>query len=172
MKKSHKDAFSLIENVYKEHYLYLKHFLLKITSDEKLIEDVIQEVFSKMLLNPEKILEVRHIRSWLITNTRNLLTDHFRKKKPRLLSEEEVIADLFITDLSPEKKYVLKSSINDILKGLSKLDQTLLLAKEYYEYTYEEISVFLNMPVSTIKSKIFRLKKRLISSVHRSGEND
>ncbi|MEB3752711.1 RNA polymerase sigma factor [Geobacillus icigianus] len=80
MKKSHEDAFSLIEDVYKEHYLYLKRFLLKITSDEKLIEDVIQEVFSKMLLNPEKILEVKYIRSWLMVSTRNLLIDHFRKK--------------------------------------------------------------------------------------------
>ncbi|ANB57242.1 RNA polymerase sigma factor, sigma-70 family protein [Anoxybacillus sp. B7M1] len=168
MKKSHEDAFSLIEDVYKKHYLYLKRFLLKITSDEKLIEDVIQEVFSKMLLNPEKILEVKYIRSWLMVSTRNLLIDHFRKKKPHLLNDEEVITDLLITDLSPEKNLLLKSSIDDILKDLSKADKTLLLAKEYYGYTYEEISVLLNIPISTIKSRIFRLKKRLISRIHRS----
>lgn len=62
-----KDTFSLIEKEYTMNYSYLKNFLVKLTNDQNLAEDVVQEVFSRLLKEPEKILEVQYIKSWLVS---------------------------------------------------------------------------------------------------------
>ncbi|CAM3997977.1 RNA polymerase sigma factor [Mesobacillus zeae] len=166
------DAFTLIEEVYREHYLYLKHFLLKLSSDEKLAEDIIQEVFSKILLHPNQIFDVKYMRSWLITSAKNLLIDHYRKKAPSLLNDSQIIDTLLISENTPEKSLLQKSAVEALLQNVSEEDRKIFLLKEHDGYKYEEISALLEIPVSTIKSRIFRLRKSILSKVNRSDFNE
>lgn len=170
MQKDQKSPFSYIEKVYRENYLYLKRFLIKLTSDEHLSEDIIQETFSKILRSPERLKEVTYVRSWLVVNVKNSLIDFHRKKYPNLLQNEECIVKLLIENDNPEKSFLVKSSIQALLNELSEEEQTIFLLKEYYGFKYEEISSIVSMPIGTVKVKLFRLKKNLLKFA--GGDNN
>ncbi|PFG05289.1 RNA polymerase sigma factor [Bacillus sp. es.034] len=165
-----KDTFSLIEKEYTMNYSYLKNFLVKLTNDQNLAEDVVQEVFSRLLKEPEKILEVQYIKSWLVSVSKNILIDHYRKKKPHLLDEVDLMENLLEDHLTPEKITMRKEIFDNVLSNISKEEKTIFLAKEYYGYKYEEISSLMGLPISTIKSRLFRVRKKILSTLER-GES-
>ena len=150
------DSFKVIEDLYKEHYVYLKRILFSLTKSEELCDDIIQDVFAKILKNPSMILEVTYMKSWLVKAAKNTLLNYYKKKKPALLKEEHSIENV-----SAEDEMLLNRQLETVLNNLSKLDKTILLAKVYYGYSYEEISDLLDIPVPTLKSKVFRLRKQL-----------
>lgn len=152
----------LIEEVYNEHYHYLRHFLIGLTKNEELADDIIQDLFAKILLTPNRILKVNYMKSWLIKSAKNTLIDHYRKKKPELFNDENIIESLLIDHFTPEVSVTFNSELEAVLNHLSSTDKAIILAKEYYGYNYQEISELLNLPVSTLKSKVFRLRKNMI----------
>ena len=155
------DSFKVIEDLYKEHHVYLKRILFSLTKSEELCDDIIQDVFAKILKNPSMILEVTYMKSWLVKAAKNTLLNYYKKKKPALLKEENSIEHLLINNVSAEDEMLLNKQLQSVLSNLSSLDKTILLAKVYYGYSYEEISDLLDIPVPTLKSKVFRLRKQL-----------
>ncbi len=158
------NPLDIIEDIYNEHYLYLKNFLIGLTKDGELADDIIQELFSKILLSPTTVLQVKYMKSWLVRGAKNTLLDHYKKKKPELLRDERIIETLLISNQTPETHSVLNEQLNTVLDGLSPTDKAIILAKEFYGYDYQEISELLNISVSTLKSKVFRMRKQMIKA--------
>ncbi|WP_010095566.1 RNA polymerase sigma factor [Ornithinibacillus scapharcae] len=71
---------------------------------------------------------------------------------------------LLIDNYHPERKLIINASIEILLNELSEEDQTIFILKEYYGYRYEEISNIVSMPVPTIKTRMFRMKKKLLQT--------
>ncbi|SEN93342.1 RNA polymerase sigma-70 factor, ECF subfamily [Amphibacillus marinus] len=158
---ANKHPFDEIEKLYQEYYQYLCHFLMVLTRDGEVANDIIQELFSKILTNPSLISEVTHIKSWLVKATKNTLLDYYKKKRPELLSDENLIETLLIHNQTPELKVIVNAQINSILASLPSTDKAILLAKVYYGYDYQEIRELLHIPISTLKSKVFRMRKQI-----------
>ncbi|SET14631.1 RNA polymerase sigma-70 factor, ECF subfamily [Oceanobacillus limi] len=162
MSNSRDSLFVLIEKEYEENYLYLKNFILKLTKDDQIAEDLIQETFLKVLKNPEQVVTVTYFRSWLITCAKNLFIDFKRKKNPTLFQDENVMVKLIGNTDNPEITFLMRESIKQALQGFSELDRSIFIAKEYYGYKFDEIAQLLDVPVNTVKSKLFRLKKTVL----------
>lgn len=154
--------FELIEEIYNAHYAYLKKYLIGLTKSDENADDIIQELFSKILVNPSVLLEVNYMRSWLVKSAKNTLLDHYKKKKPELLKDERIIETILINYQTPETSMIINNQLDAILGSLSTTDKAIIVAKEYYGYKYEEISELLNIPIPTLKSKVFRLKKQMV----------
>lgn len=156
------NPLELIEQIYNEHYVYLRNFLIGLTKDDEIADEIIQELFSKILITPSRVLNVTYMKSWLVKGAKNTLLDYYKKKKPELLHDESIIESLLIDNDTPEINILINSQLETILGKLSAADKAVILAKEYYGYDYHEISELLNLPVSTLKSKVFRMRKRII----------
>lgn len=154
--------FELIEQMYNAHYAYLRNYLIGFTRSHEEADDVIQELFSKILRNPQSVLEVENIRGWLVTSARNTFLDFYRKKRPELLKDEKIMEYLLISSHTPEDDFMFKNQLSMYLKGMSTTNQAVFIAKEYYGYKYEEISELLNISVPNIKSRIFRMRKKMM----------
>ncbi|WP_341323626.1 RNA polymerase sigma factor [Solibacillus sp. FSL H8-0523] len=102
------------------------------------------------------------MRSWLITGVKNTLLDYYKKKKPELLQDENIIETLLVDNYTPEVRTTINNELETILGKLSTTEKAIIIAKEYYGYDYNEISELLNIPVSAIKSQVFRMRKRMI----------
>ncbi|MEK4080043.1 RNA polymerase sigma factor [Solibacillus sp. FSL K6-1126] len=152
----------LIEEIYNEHYAYLRNFLIGLTKSDVIADDIIQDFFTKILVSPSVVTEVKYMRSWLITGVKNTLLDYYKKKKPELLQDENIIETLLIDNYTPEVSATINNELETILGKLSTSEKAIIIAKEYYGYDYNEISNLLNIPVSTIKSIVFRMRKRII----------
>lgn len=152
----------LIEEIYNEHYAYLRNFLIGLTKSDVIADDIIQDFFTKILVSPSVVTEVKYMKSWLITGVKNTLLDYYKKKKPELLRDENIIETLLVDNNTPEVSATINDELKTILCKLSTTEKAIIIAKEYYGYDYNEISELLNIPVPTIKSKVFRMRKRMI----------
>lgn len=79
-----------------------------------------------------------------------------------MLQDENIIETLLVDNYTPEVSATINNELETILGKLSTSEKAIIIAKEYYGYDYNEISNLLNIPVSTIKSKVFRMRKRMI----------
>lgn len=156
------NPLEIIEAMYNAHYSYLKNHLIGLTKSDEEADDVIQELFSKILKEPQKVLEVDHFRSWLIKSAKNMLLDFYKKKRPGLLKDEKIMESILIHNNTPEDDALINDQLEMYLNNMSTTDKAILLAKEYHGYKYEEISELLNIPVQTLKSRVFRIRKKMI----------
>lgn len=151
-----------IEEIYNDHYVYLRNFLIGLTKSDEITDDIIQELFAKILMSPTRVFKVTYVKSWLVKGAKNTLLDHYRKRRPELLHDENVIESLLIDNRTPELNTLTNQQLETVLDELSAEDKAIILAKEHYGYDYQEISELLDLPVSTLKSRVFRMRKQLI----------
>lgn len=78
-----KKPLEYIEKMYNENYLFLRNFLffIGLTKSEDLAEDIIQDLFTRILFNPENMLKVTYTKRWLITCAKNAFLDYYKKKE-------------------------------------------------------------------------------------------
>ncbi|UOQ84321.1 RNA polymerase sigma factor [Gracilibacillus salinarum] len=140
--------------------LFLRNFLIGLTKNENEAEDILQDLFTRILFNPENMFKVTYTRSWLLTCAKNAFLDYYKKKKPVLLNDEELIEQLLIEPTSTEKEVLVNHQLETLLNTLDPIDKAIILAKEYYSYL--EMEHLFNLTTPNLKSKVFRIKKRLV----------
>ncbi|WP_040209199.1 RNA polymerase sigma factor [Neobacillus jeddahensis] len=139
-------------------YRYLRKLgILKVDA-----EDAVQEAAYKYLLYYDSIKTTK-IRSWLIRVALNSYYDQCRKRGRYELNVNEA---LLISDTKeqPETIFLNNERNRELGKALTQLKplfQELLLLKYQSGLTYEEISKLLDMSVSSIKTNLFRARKKL-----------
>lgn len=142
----------------------LKPFAIKLTRDITDAEDLVQETVYKAIVNYEKFQTGTNLKAWLYTIMKNIFINDYRKKVSRNV----------IVDNTPNA-YLLNSSITisnnaerafvmeDINRALQKISAELRVPflMHYKGYKYKEIADKLNLPLGTVKSRIFFARKDL-----------
>ena len=153
--------------VYNQHKAILFNFTLKMVGDRMVCEDIVQNVFIKFFENLEKIRNAEGIRSWLFTTARNEIFTFYRKKKIHI--DQFGVADADELDLEDSIKvdheYEMKETSEMILKSVNELpleQKEVFLLKEYGGFSYKEISAIMNINEELVKSRLFKIRKKLI----------
>lgn len=149
-----------------KNYKALYGFTLKMTANEHLSQDIVQEVCLKAVINIKKFKGNSKFQSWLISIAINYYKDLIRKNKKIEFVDENTFN---ITSKNDENHLLDKLQVKEILKELNKLPyekRISFILKHYYGYSYEEISSIFKCSQGTAKSRIFytiaNLKKKLI----------
>lgn len=103
--------------------------------------------------------------TWLFTIAHNLCMDHFRKNK----YEYEYLDERHASSDNLVQKYDIKRKmerIDEALLELPALDRELVILFHKEEYSYIEISEILDIPVTTIKTRLHRARNKLRVLVH------
>jgi RNA polymerase sigma-70 factor, ECF subfamily len=151
-----------------DNYKALYGFTLKMTANQHLTEDIIQEVCLKAVINIKKFKCNSKFQSWLISIAINYYRDLVRKNKRIEYASEEELINLKDDNI---ENILDKLQVQEVLLELSKLSyekRISFILKHYYGYTYDEIARILGCSEGTTKSRIFytisNLKKKLIGS--------
>ncbi len=141
-------------------------FALSLTADPNNAEDLMQETSLKVLTNREKYYTNSNFKGWVLTVMRNLFINNYH----RSIRTQNIIddtADLAYigsqTDTegigSPDHEF----SLQEINTAIEALDETYQLPFTLYlsGFKYKEIAEKLNLPLGTIKSRIFFARKQL-----------
>lgn len=131
-------------------------------------EDLEQEVFIKVWKNQDKYTEKGSLKSWINTVAKNLSKDYLRSASKRhsqnTVSDDEVVNAIQDTKVTPELKLQSKIRQKRIIKAIDslkpKLKEVILLC-DIEGMTYEQAASKLNVPIGTIKSRIYNAKKEL-----------
>lgn len=97
---------SCLNGIYEEYNRYIYHLCLKLTRNTAEAEDLMQEVWVKVVRNEEQVEKVDHVKAWLTTITMNTFRDRYRKNVRRskyMMSQPETL-DVPILDLVPNNE--------------------------------------------------------------------
>jgi RNA polymerase sigma-70 factor (ECF subfamily) len=152
-------------------------YILRMTGNAEDAEDLTQEVFVKMYTSIHSFRAEASLSTWLFRIAGNLCVDAFRRKKirPTALSldaglgeDENEGLEVCDNELAPERLLHRKELAGRIEAAIASLPPKLRSAIVLHDVegmSYEEISAVENIPLGTVKSRIFNGRVALRESL-------
>lgn len=143
----------------------LLSFAMKLTPNKEEAHDLVQETTLKALDNEGKFVENTNFKGWMLTIMRNIFINNYRKaaRENTILDVSEDLYHLNISQDSGLETPEVAYAANEITTLLASFPADCRKPFSMYiaGYKYEEISKALNMPLGTVKSRIYFTRKRL-----------
>ena len=146
----------------------LLRYLLFLTGNREMAEDLFQEVWMRVLLRGGQYNGKARFDTWLFTIARNLVIDYRRKRTVASLdelfegsSEDDRPMSFEISDVqpSPFDRFASLEDRNRIAEALLEVDtlyREVLVLRFHEELSLQEIATVTRAPLSTVKSRLYR----------------
>lgn len=142
----------------------LRPYAFTLTKSKEETDDLIQDTLYRALVNMDKFSDGTNIKGWLYTIMRNIFINNYRRQKRfstvRSTDSNEVLINSAKVVTNDSEKKFLADSITSALQQVSK-DFTEPFMMYYQGFHYQEISEKLDLPLGTVKSRIFVARKEL-----------
>lgn len=166
----------------------LYNFAYYLVGNETDANDLVQEAYLRAYKSALSYQENSNAKAWLFRILKNVFINDYRKRKnrPQQVDYEEIVTfhneddspysgsldlreDMFSTMMGDEITAAMDSLPVDF--------RVVILLNDIEDFTYEEISKIINVPIGTVRSRIFRarnmLKEKLASyAVEKYGIQD
>lgn len=163
------------QNVLIENSQFLRPSAIKLTQSSVLANDLIQETIYKALKYSDKFQEGTNIKSWLYTIMRNIFINEYRKKKQQNTIQDDsdnqyILNSLSLSSNNLAESYLMKKELKKVFDEIPH-SVTKPFLMHHSGYKYDEIAEILDIPIGTVKSKIFFAKKALKEELMKIGIN-
>jgi RNA polymerase sigma-70 factor (ECF subfamily) len=175
-RKGDEKAFACLMNRYRDSIYYL---LLKMVYNSSDAEDLTIEAFGKAFRNLDSYTPNYAFSTWLFKIATNNCIDFIRKKQsyPTPLDYLQDNLDNVTMNMQsdlpdPEESLINHqkiSALKGIINQLKPRYKRLIDLRYYKEYSYEEISKELNLPIGTVKAQLYRAKTLLYNILIKTG---
>jgi RNA polymerase sigma factor (sigma-70 family) len=155
----------------------LRNFIRRRVSDEFEAEDVLQDVFYRLVEANRLLMPIDHVTGWLFQVARNRITDLFRKKRPANFSDAVVETEddtLLLEDLLPSPdagpdalyaRGVLLDELEHALDGLPEEQREVFIGHELEGRSFKEMAAESGRNVNTLLARkryaVLHLRERL-----------
>ena len=137
----------------------LFNFYCKLTGDRSLSEDLVQDVFYRILKYRQTYKPGTSFKTWMYQIARNARLDNFRKQRPQVELEESMAPVVVPTDNVQQSQET--ALLHRALMQLPEEKREVLVLSRFQELKYEEIAVLLGCQPNAVKVKVFRALKDL-----------
>lgn len=175
-KKGNEKAFASLMNRYRDSIYYM---LLKMVNNASDAEDLTIEAFGKAFRNLDSYTPKFAFSTWLFKIATNNCVDFIRKKhvSPTPLDNLQDGMDILTVNIQsdlpdPEESLIYRqkvAALKEIIGQLKPQYKELIELRYYKEYSYEEISSELDLPIGTVKTQLFRAKTILHNILIKTG---
>ena len=144
----------------------LRNFIRRRVPDPRDSEDILQDVFYKLVEANRLLMPIEHVTGWLFRVARNRIIDVFRKKKPESFSEAAVegedgemlqLEDLLPSpDAGPEAIYVRNVLLDELELAVEELPEEqreVFVAHELEGRSFNEMAAETGVSVNTLLSR-------------------
>lgn len=143
----------------------LRKYAYQLTRNLDDTNDLVQETMLKALTYQEKFEEGTNLKGWLYTIMKNTFINNYRRMVKRNTFIDSTDNEYFIDSQASvevnagEQKFILR----DIERAIDRLPLNLKkpFTMSYKGFKYHEISSILNIPIGTVKTRIFVAKRQL-----------
>lgn len=160
----------------------LKTFAYHLTYNEHEADDLVQETYLKAYRFIDKYHEGTNAKAWLFKILKNAYINAYRKKvkRPVKVDYEEIVAyhdtdDDRITgymDLRQEIfQYMMGDEVTNAINSLPLDFRTVILLCDIEGFTYEEIASIIDVPIGTVRSRLFRARNMLKDKLKEYASN-
>jgi RNA polymerase sigma factor (sigma-70 family) len=169
-----------ISEVVKREQSRLRNFIRRRVPDPLDAEDILQDVFYRLVEANRLLMPIEHLTGWLFRVARNRITDLFRKKEPENFSEIEVAQEeeedeslqfedlLPSPDAGPEALYARTVLLRELERAVAELPEEqrdVFVAHEFDGRSFKELSAETGVSVNTLLSRkryaVLQLRERL-----------
>lgn len=149
--------------LFERHHRPVFHFLSRTTGDSAAAEDLVQEVFVRILKYRHTFDPDARFETWLFRIARNARTDHFRKRPPSTAPVDEAL-ELAAREPGPGARLEQAVDVRQLERALGQLPdepRELLVLARYHGMPYDRIADLLGIEVGAVKVRVHRAMKQL-----------
>jgi len=167
-----------ISDVVRQERSRLLNFIRRRVPDPLDAEDILQDVFYRLVEANRLLMPVEHVTGWLFRVARNRITDLFRKKEPENFGDLAVadeddeslgFEDLLPSpDAGPEAAYTRHLLLEDLQRALAELpaeQREVFVAHEIEGRSFKELAARTGVSINTLLSRkryaVLHLRQRL-----------
>lgn len=145
--------------------LSLRSYAHQLTRNVEDTNDLVQETMLKALTYRDKYTDGTNLKGWLYTIMKNTFINNYRRMSKRNTFILQTDNDFFLDSSSPVVKNQAESKImlGDIEQAISALPDNIRkpFSMNTKGFKYHEIAAILNIPIGTVKTRIFVAKRLL-----------
>lgn len=170
-----------ISDTVKREQARLRNFIRRRVPDPRDAEDILQDVFYRLVEANQLLMPIEHVTGWLFRVARNRITDLFRRKQPENFSDLAVEYDdeeiLLFEDLlpspeaGPEAMFARRVLLEELESALGELppeQREVFVAHEFEGRSFKDLAAETGVSVNTLLARkryaVLHLRKRLQSA--------
>jgi len=149
--------------LFEKYHVQLFNFFRRLTGDRGVSEDLVQDVFMRILKYRRTYRGESKFTVWMYQIARNAHIDHLRKGKGELALDDQW-EDVTEPDPSPAVQLEMGEDIDLVRQALAQLPlkkREVLVLSRYQDLKYREIAELLGCQIGTVKAHVHRAIKEL-----------
>lgn len=152
-----------LEELYTRYQRTLFHYLLQLTPDYGLAEELVQDTLVAVWKSARSFEGRSSVRTWLIGIARRQAHNTLRQRKLLLVDESEM-AEMAASDPEPETLTLASiacDELTELFQRLAPYHREVLALIFVQELSYQETATILDVPLGTVKSRLNNARRAL-----------
>ena len=140
---------------------------LSILRDAALAEDAVQETMIKVLTNVSRFRGEAPFRVWVLRIAHNVSISMVRKRRDQV-TDPHTMGDDIASGTGADQAAEGRAMLGDIWSSFEHLDplsRSVVVLREVENLSYEEIAEALDIPLPTVKTRLFRARRQLAAKL-------
>jgi len=165
-----------LSELYSLYVNQLYSYGLKISGDDSIVKDCIQEVFLNLVDKRQILLISEKTHLYLFKSLRNKIIEEIRSQTRKKKIEESLMHDVNNQSQSAEEVIVSseeenfqKRIINSAMEDLSEHQREAIFLKYSEDLSYEDIAIVLDIDISSVRTLMYRTLKKIKESIAKKG---
>ena len=143
----------------------MMNFALMLTANRDDAQDLMQDTTLKVLDNQTKFVDNVNFKGWVLTIMRNIFINNYHRwvRTQTVVDQSVDLYNLYVVKESPSNSPDSSCHMQEITSAISGLNPELRIPFSMYVsgYKYQEIADKLQIPLGTVKSRIFFARQEL-----------
>jgi len=144
-------------NSYKKYENKIYNFILGKIKDVEVSKDIVQETFTKLWVDKDKI-DITKVSSWLFKTSYNDMINNIRYNKR---FDYSIIIEDKEVDVKKTYEFDYKDILLNQIRQLNNKEKRLIVLRDVHNLSYKEISEKMDLTETQVKVYLFRVRAKL-----------
>ena len=147
----------------------LEYFALSLTKNHEDAQDLLQETFLKAIRNRHRFLEQTNLKAWLYTIMKNTFINNYRRKirSNTIVDQSQELYLVNSADKTGLQDPQADTNMKEMERAINALSEDIRnpFLMHFKGFKYKEIADDMNLPIGTVKSRIFSARQKLMQDL-------
>ena len=143
----------------------LHRFAYQLTADRESANDLVQDCLLQALDNQEKFTYSKNLKGWMYTLMRNIFVNNYRRtvREMNLIDDSYSINQQHLIEDEDADRFEFTYDMKQLYRVIHSIPEEMKVPFQMFVagFKYREIAEKLGLPMGTVKSRLFFIRKRL-----------
>lgn len=143
----------------------LHRFAYKLTANRESANDLVQDCVLQALDNHDKFTHSKNLKGWMYTIMRNIFINNYRRaaREMNIIDDDYSILQQNLIEDGEADRFELAYDLKLLHRAIHNIPDDMKIPFQMFVagFKYREIAEKLGLPIGTVKSRLFFIRKRL-----------